>query len=273
MSAALSMYVGAGGIKTHFYVEGNGTPVIFVHGGGVGSNASTWLGAMHRVAERRRAFAPDVVGFGKTGAPPIAYSSQRIIEQLTAFLDALCLERVILVGHSLGGTIVARLAVEQPARVIAAVMVAPGGGLVGLTYHSEGHVAQARALDDPTADNIRALAALMRARDDDVEDDFDKRFAFVKAPGHLDALRAYTAARAPSALPEHLPKLSLPLMLMWGARERFNPPEIGDHIARKLPNLKRYVVFDDAGHDIPSDEPARFPKALIDFFDEVEVVR
>jgi pimeloyl-ACP methyl ester carboxylesterase len=270
---ALSLYVNAGGIKTHTYVAGGGDrlPAVFVHGGGLGSSAKSWLGTLNAVGRRRQAYAPDTVGFGLTEAPPIAYTTQTILSHLGAFLDALCLERVLLVGHSLGATIVARLTVALPERIAACVMVAPGGGAVGVKYHSEGHDAMARVLADPAPANVRALTALMRGNDEHIDEDTAARLAFAKRPGHLEALRAYAAAPPAATLEDRLPQVKTPLMLVWGMRERFNPPETGARIAEKLPNLTRYVVFENAGHYIQYDEPERFPETLNDFFDEVEV--
>jgi len=277
MTDALSLFVNAGGIKTHFYVQGAGSPVVFVHGGGIGSNATSWLRVMGDVALRRQAFAPDTVGFGRSDAPPaMAYDAQRIVDHVRDFVDALCLDRVTLVGHSLGATIVARLALERPERVAGVVMVAPGGGALGLTYHSDGHVALDRALAEPSPENVRELVRLLRSRDEGIERDVADRLAAATVPGHLAALRAYgaSAARRPSGaapLATQLPATTLPLMLMWGERERFNPPDLGDRIAEKLPNLRRYAVFPSAGHYIHYDEPEQFSETLIEFFDELEV--
>jgi pimeloyl-ACP methyl ester carboxylesterase len=268
---ALSLFVDAGGIKTHFYVQGAGAPVVFVHGGGLGSNAASWLHVMDAVASRRQAFAPDTVGFGRSAAPAIAYDAQRIVDHIIDFIDVLCLDRVLLVGHSLGGTIVARLAVQHRDRVAGAVMVAPGGGALGIAYHSDGHDALARVLDEPNAANVRALVQLLRSRDEGIDDDVEARLAHATVPGHLNALRAFASAGSRArSLEAELPASDVPLMLAWGKRERFNPPDLGDRIAAKLPNLRRYVTFEHSGHYLQYDEPERFSDALIDFFDEVE---
>ena len=272
MNGALSMYVNAGGIATHLAVagEGNGLPAVFVHGGGLGSDGHGWCGTMTRLARARRTFAPDTIGFGLTAAPAIAYGTQRILDHLRDVLDVLCLERALLVGHSLGATLVARFALLHPERVAGAVMVAPGGGALGLTYHSDGHVAMASVLANPRPDTMRALTALMRANGDHVEADAAARLERAQRPGHLAALRAYAAAPPAPTLEHDLPRSTIPLMLMWGKNERFNPPELGDKIAAKLPNLKRYVAFDDAGHYIQYDQPDRFAATLSEFFDDVE---
>ena len=273
MSVALSLHVQAAGIKTHAYVDGSGSrlPVVFVHGGGLGSSAQSWLDTMGLIAPRRRVYAPDAVGFGYSDAPPIDYSAQRMLDHLRSFLDVFCLDRILLVGHSLGATIAARLTVEEPERVAACVMVAPGGGALGIKYHSQGHDAMARVLADPRRENVRALAALMCGDEAQIEADTAARLAWVEHPGHLAALRAFAAASPAPTLADRLPQSSVPLMLVWGLGERFNPPEIGERIARQLPNLTRYVVFENAGHYVQHDEPERFPQALNDFFNEVEV--
>ena len=276
VDSALSMDVVAGGIRTHFFVAGHGAPVVFVHGGGLGSDASSWLPTLAAVAPHRRAYALDTVGFGRSEAPDIAYDGERIVRHVIDFLDVLCLDRVTLVGHSLGATIVARLAVRLPERIAAAVLVAPGGGAFGLKYHSDGHVALERALADPSSVNVRDLAALMHAHDDDLDAETARRLAALSIPGHLAAVRAYARASkaAPSASLEHtFPHAAMPLMLAWGRRERFNPPDLGDRIAAKLPNLTRYAVFERSGHYIHHDEPEAFAATLNAFFDETEALR
>jgi pimeloyl-ACP methyl ester carboxylesterase len=282
MSEPLSLYVNANRIRTHFYVAGapnDRTPVVLVHGGGIGGSATPWLGTMRALASDRQVYAPESVGFGDSIVPQTAYSSEGIIAQLTAFMDALCLPRVFLVGHSLGGTIVARMAVADPKRYAGVVMVAPGGGALGLKYHSDGHVALSRALDDPSEANIRALATLMRANREHIEADVRKRMIAAATPGHLEAMRGYAAGtgsrgQAPShgniGLDQTLSELAVPLMLMWGKREAFNPADLGDQIAAKLPNLRRYEVFDDAGHYIHTDAPEQCSATLKQFFAEVE---
>jgi pimeloyl-ACP methyl ester carboxylesterase len=276
VSGPLPLFIDAGGIKTHVYLAGEGGryPVVFVHGGGLGSDAHSWLGTMSQLA--RRTYAFDTVGFGRSAAPPqgeggITYDTATIVKHLRDVLDTLALERVILVGHSLGATTVARFAVTHPDRVAATVMVAPGGGSVGLKYHSDGHAAMARVLNDPSFENVRELAALMRANDDHADEDARKRLDVASAPGILAALRAYAAAAPARSLEDSLPQLLIPLMLMWGTGERFNPAGLGDQIAAKLPNLKQYAVFEGAGHYIQYDAPDRFSATLANFFDDVEV--
>jgi pimeloyl-ACP methyl ester carboxylesterase len=271
MNEPLALFVDAAGLKTHVYVAGKGGryPVVFVHGGGLGSDSRSWTGTMSRLA--RRSYAFDMAGFGRSAAPAISYDNALMLKHLRDVLDVLALDRVLLVGHSLGATTVARFAVADTDRVAGVVMVAPGGGSVGLTYHSDGHVAMGRVLADPSVENVRALASLMRSNDDHVDEDVAKRLDVARAPGILEALRAYAAAPPAGSIEDSLPKLPIPLMLMWGTGERFNPPGLGDRIAAKLPNLKRYAVFEGAGHYIQYDAPDRFSATLANFFDDVEV--
>ena len=105
MSEPLALFVDAAGLKTHVYVAGDGGryPVVFVHGGGLGSDSRSWTGTMSRLS--RRSYAFDMAGFGRSAAPAIRYDNALMLKHLRDVLDVLALDRVILVGHSLGGHI------------------------------------------------------------------------------------------------------------------------------------------------------------------------
>lgn len=101
-----------------------GLPVVLVHG-----NWSThrwWIPvADHLVADSRRLIAPDLRGRGDTQGPDHGYTVPELAADLLALLDALGLERVHLVGHSLGSGIVTQLALDHGARVASLVVIAP----------------------------------------------------------------------------------------------------------------------------------------------------
>src|SRR5574341_1375198 len=91
-----------------YYIErGHGVPVVFIHG--AGSNHLICGAQVQALGDTARAIALDMSGHGRSqgaGRESIdAYS-----DHLIAFLDALSIERVILVGHSMGGAIVLKLA-------------------------------------------------------------------------------------------------------------------------------------------------------------------
>jgi pimeloyl-ACP methyl ester carboxylesterase len=103
-----------------------GLPIVFLHG-----NWSThrwWIPVAERLAEHmgeRRLLAPDLRGRGDTEGPDHGYTLPELAEDLRAFMHALGLERVHLVGHSLGTGIAMQWALTDPERVASLVAIAP----------------------------------------------------------------------------------------------------------------------------------------------------
>ncbi len=123
----------AGGELAAFVLGGRGaheasaevTSVVVVHG--ITATSRAWLAVARELAGRTKIVAPDLRGRGSSNGlgPPYGMASHS--RDLLAVLDHFKLDRPLLVGHSLGAYIVARLAVEHPDRVSALLLV--DGGL------------------------------------------------------------------------------------------------------------------------------------------------
>ncbi|MDZ8108506.1 MAG: alpha/beta hydrolase [Nostoc sp. DedQUE12a] len=100
-------------------------PVVFLHG--AWNDSSEWLSVMESLAENFHCFAPDLLGFGESENPNIHHSIDLQVECLAEFLQAVKLEKVYLVGHSLGGWIAASYALKYPENVNGMVLLAPEG--------------------------------------------------------------------------------------------------------------------------------------------------
>jgi len=122
----------AHGIRTNYLQEGNGEPVVLVHGSGPGVSAyANWRLTIPVLAQKFRVYAPDMVGFGFTERPAhIDYNMQTWTDQLIGFLDALGIEQASLVGNSFGGAIALHAADQHPQRVNRLVLM----GSVGVPF-------------------------------------------------------------------------------------------------------------------------------------------
>jgi len=127
--------VDAGGIKTNYLEAGEGPPVVLVHGSGPGVTAyANWRLTIPELARHFHVYAPDMVGFGYTDRPEgVTYGMETWSKQILAFLDALDLERVSLVGNSFGGGLALRVAVEHPERVDRLVLMGAMGVVFPIT--------------------------------------------------------------------------------------------------------------------------------------------
>ena len=104
---------------------GEGTPVIFLHGSW--SDSSQWVSLMESLADDTHCFAPDLFGFGESDYPDIHYSINLQVECLAEFLKALKLEKVYLVGHTLGAWIATSYTLKYPEQISGLVLLAPEG--------------------------------------------------------------------------------------------------------------------------------------------------
>ena len=105
--------------------EADGEPVVLVHG--FGGDKNSWLFVQQPLAESRPVHALDLPGHGASGKDVGDGSLDTLARTVTGFLDALGLERVHLVGHSLGGAVVAAAAQAAPGRVASLTLLAPAG--------------------------------------------------------------------------------------------------------------------------------------------------
>ena len=103
------------GLSLNYLVEGRGPAIILVHG--LGGFAESWRHNVPALAERATVYAVDLPGFGRSGKPPGRYDLQFLARALHAFVDALGVSQVSLVGHSLGGAVCVTYALTHPAFV------------------------------------------------------------------------------------------------------------------------------------------------------------
>ncbi|MBE9008433.1 alpha/beta hydrolase [Fortiea sp. LEGE XX443] len=104
---------------------GQGIPVVLLHG--AWNDSSQWSSVVEKLAQNFHCFAPDLLGFGESDQPKIHHSVDLQVECVAELLQALRLERVYLVGHSLGGWIAASYALKYPEQVEGLVLLAPEG--------------------------------------------------------------------------------------------------------------------------------------------------
>ncbi|MBI1815828.1 MAG: alpha/beta hydrolase [Deltaproteobacteria bacterium] len=122
MSELTHRYVETNGIRMHAVDAGSGFPVLLCHG-----FPELWYSWRHQIgalaAAGYRAIAPDQRGFGETDAPAAieTYSIHHLVGDLTGLLDALEIDKAVIVGHDWGGLVVWQMALLAPHRVAGVV--------------------------------------------------------------------------------------------------------------------------------------------------------
>ncbi|HET6870872.1 MAG TPA: alpha/beta hydrolase [Solirubrobacteraceae bacterium] len=259
---------------------GDGQPLVLIHGSGM--SASTWAPLMPHLASRR-VIAFDLPGFGLSD--PFDYGGRPLREhaaaQLTSLLDALGLERVPVVGTSLGGMWALSTAVAAPDRITAlASLGVPAVALPGmrgdpffiaLSTPGLRHLV-ARIGSPSVAITRRSLAGGAvghRAAERAPEGFFAVVHEGMRQPGYRTAMLSHMwlAMRLGRPRPEsfladaELARIAAPVLMIWGDEDPYGGPDIGRRAVEIIPSATLEVI---PGRHAPFlDDPARCG-ALID---------
>lgn len=280
-STIRSRYAMAGCTRTHYSEVGvNGPPVVLLHGGGPGSSGEAGFGpVMSLLAEDFTVYAPDGVGgYGDTDPYVQACrGAQSRVDQLEAFVDALCLDEFCLGGNSQGAWVAAKYALEHPDRVRKLFLIASGtiSEAMGVPMpKSEGR--EARRGYDGTAEAMRRMMVGLVYNPATITDELlAKRQASANRPGAAESRRIYDESHARLGsdprlrtvfdMRDRLPRLSIPATFIWGENDRFALPELGHTIQPMLPNFG-FEWISKAGHQVQTDQPKLVAQLMRDFF-------
>ncbi len=112
----------ADGVPIHYHAEGDGSPaLVFVHGWSC--DGSYWSEQVKAFSPRHRVVTVDLAGHGKSGRDRREWTIPAFARDVRAVIEALDLERVVLVGHSMSGQVILEAAPLMPDRVIALIPV------------------------------------------------------------------------------------------------------------------------------------------------------
>ena len=222
--------------------RGDAQPLVFLHGAG---GHTGWMAFLEELSQRFAVYAPEHLGFGQSDDPPWLDSVGDLAYFYLDFLKALGLERVHLMGTSLGGWIAAEMAVRDTARLASLTLV----GAVGIT-------AQGETIPDifrmPVEENLRRFYADQERAARRVGDVAKADMRLVAKNQATVTRLAYRPRFYNPDLSKWLHRIDVPTLLIWGAEDGLVPPAFGAAYRALIPGAK-LVVLPAAGH-APFDE-------------------
>ncbi|MCS7082478.1 MAG: alpha/beta hydrolase [Bacteroidota bacterium] len=256
----------------------HGEPVLLVHGFG-GSTVSFEPLLDSLAARGYRCYAVDLLGFGLSDKPNGAdYSHPAQARRLVALLDELGLKAVHAVGHSMGGSVLAHLALLAPDRIRSLALIAPaiateprgpagiGRLILGLPPVSTLLKRRIReSLSGPEA--MAALRLAYYQPDSALSAERLERYRRpLKTPGWESALLGMLRDSRRNALaPERLRGVRAPVLLLWGEADRIVPIRERDRLRELFPVVYEATIR-RTGH-LPAEEaPGLVARALIAFW-------
>ncbi len=237
-----------------------GLPVVMLHGGGPGASGWSNFGRNLGVfAGRFRTIVADQPGFGRSDKPPVSGNYFTFAaEALARLLDELGIDRVHLVGNSLGGGTAVRFALRYPGRAGRLVLMGPGG--LSLNVFAPDPTEGIKRLAEfaaPPGPSEEKLAAFLRTLVFDqrlITDELvAERYAAASDPEALAAMASLGASFFDPATAEdgllwrEAHRLRNRVLLIWGREDRVNPLD-GALVALKLIRRAELHVFGGCGH-------------------------
>lgn len=268
------------GYRRAYRLAGDGPAVLFIHG--IGDDSSTWLRVLASLAADHTVIAPDLLGHGGSGKPRADYSVAAYACGMRDLLATLDIERVSVVGHSLGGGVAMQFAYQFPELCQRLVLVASGG--VAREVHPLLRLAAAPGAEvllpltglPPARLALRCLSPLVRASGglglgEDLEYVLG-RYARLTEPtarqAFLRTLRSVVDWRGQvvNMLDRCYLTEEMPTMLVWGEHDSVVPTPHARLAHAAMPG-SRLEIFAGAGHFPHHAEPRRFLAVLRDFLD------
>ena len=260
----------------HFAEAGSGAPLLMLHGGGPGaSGAPNYERNIGALARQFRVIVPDLPGYGRSSKglsrdDPFGDCAASML----ALVDHLKLARVGVVGNSLGGACGLRMALEQPARVGALVLMGPGGVDTTRSLPTRGlsHLLDYYAGEGPSREKLQTFIREYLVYDGSRIPDslIERRYQAsidpevlasppLRAPKDLEAFR-----RLDFLLDPRLPALEHRTLVLWGTADRVNPATGAMALQARMPACDAYL-FSRTGHWVQWERADEFNAVVTAF--------
>ena len=256
-------------LKAHVLEVGNGSPVVMLHGGG--TTAANLLPLMSALQNEYRLFAPDRPGCGLTD--PFDYRNvpfrEHAIDFVTSIFDKLKLDECSIVANSMGGYWALAFALAKPERVSKLVLI---GEPAGSSPPGQSKTRTVNKYENTSLEVIRKYYEAILVSDVNRVDTemLQMEVAAARLPGAaiawnsmLEQIKNEKRGLTYALRPE-LKLLQSKTLFIWGDKDYFGPPTLGQEMAAIAPNA-RCEIIPDAGHMAWLDHPDRCAQLTLSF--------
>lgn len=257
MAGIDSKFTTVGPYRVHYFVGGEGPPVLLIHG--LGSRSEDWTPEMpDYVSSGYRVYAVDLLGCGRTDHPDLNYTIQQQVDFVQGFLAAMHVEKADVIGWSMGGWIALEFAQEHPENVRR--VVAMDGA--GLSFQS---ALTPQVFEPHTIPQLKQLEALLDPHPFPLPAFFNR--ALLDAMQRNFAVVHRTVASMIAGkdnLDDRLSQIKAPVLLVWGEDDTLIPPSVAFRMHQSMPQSV-LQLYRGCGHIGPATCSSTIVPHVIDF--------
>jgi pimeloyl-ACP methyl ester carboxylesterase len=273
-------WIEVAGLRVHCLMAGHqhAAPVLLLHGGGYDSASLSYKQSIEPISQYYRVIAPDWPGYGDSDKPKVKYTTEYYVDFLGHLMDTLGLEKVSLVGISMGGAISLGFSLRWPQRVEKLVLVDSHG----LGREVPGRVMSYVMVRLPLLNKL-VWAILGRSRRMirwSLQTVFhgpqavtgslvDEVFQMANKPGVGEAWRSWQRneigwSGLHTNFVDRLHTLKVPTLILHGADDKYVPVSWAQR-AHTLIEDSQLSIFPQCGHWLTREKPTEFNHVVLEF--------
>lgn len=262
-----STFIEVNGNTIHYTKQGTGKPLILVHG--FAGSTYTWRYLIPLLTDHYTVYAVDVLGFGLSDKPPDGnYDMKSHGQRLIDFMDALNLPSANLIGHSMGGVIIAYASLAAPAKAETLVMVEPG-------FYMASTPAFLKYLFFPL-DRIMARQFYTRRMREMffmgsfyntslvTDEVIDAYMLPTRTPNALEAMTRMMSSVGVKNYEDVTEKITRPTLLVWGERGPDDPLTFATRIKGEIPE-SQLITVKECGHYVQEEKAQELARIIKEY--------
>ncbi|MCH9025426.1 MAG: alpha/beta hydrolase [candidate division Zixibacteria bacterium] len=258
-------YFHSGDVKLFYQDEGQGEPLLFLHG--FTFDHRLWQPQLDFFSSNYRTLILDSRGHGKSDAPETGYSRDHRAEDTKLLLDELKIDKVHLVGLSMGGSTAIGFALNYPKRLKSLSLVSTGaaGHSPGKKIGILDEIAQTKGIEAAKEKWLEWILVWFKKRDPEIGQLFETMVNDFSGAIWVDPMRG----KYPRTLDlENVHRIQTPTLIIAGRYDK-TFLELSEELNQKIEN-SQLIVLEEAGHMLNLEYPDKFNAELLNFIESIE---
>lgn len=257
------------GMNLHYVIEGKGSPILLLHG--IGAQIFSWRHLIPLLSKHFRVIALDLPGFGDSSKDPnLSYGLDEQCDRIEAFVSSLGINKVRLIGSSMGGTLALHLACRRPDRFFEVICISPATSQMVLPAKISGLKWAASGLQYLVTPTFVGQVLRSVVEKKELRETQNIRQYLAPYYRQPDAIRTFLLASrflADPRIEKNPGQVKVPILYLWGVKDRIIPLRWLRQLQNRWGQQRiRVVLHPEGGHHLMEDDPEWVFNECLNFF-------